>query len=97
MAVRRGEAVTEQAGNPYGQGTQGAGGQAEGQAQNSQPTWQQLMRNKETTEQRYLRQTRNATVFIAVVTAIVIVLGIVGVAVTSTQLSHLNCQVSNSC
>ena len=60
----------------------------------SEPTWKQAM-SKETTEERYLRQIRNAVCFMAVVLAAGIVVGVIGVVVAGSQLSHLNCQVTN--
>lgn len=47
-------------------------------------------RTGETLEQRYLRQTRNATVFIAVIVGIVTVIVPVGVIWTATTVSELS-------
>jgi len=48
----------------------------------------------ETVEQKYMRQTRNATVFIAVIVAIVTVIALVGVIWTVTNISNLNSQIN---
>lgn len=48
----------------------------------------------ETVEQKYMRQTRNATVFIAVIVGIVTVIALVGVIWTATTISKLNSQLS---
>jgi cobalamin biosynthesis Mg chelatase CobN len=48
----------------------------------------------ETTEQKYMRQTRNATVFIAVIVAIVTVIALIGVIWTVTNISNLNSQIN---
>ena len=48
----------------------------------------------ETIEQKYLRQTRNATVFIAVIVGIVTVITVVGVIWTVTNISKLNSQLN---
>lgn len=48
----------------------------------------------ETPERRYLRQTRNATVFIAVIVGIVAVLTLVGVIWTANTVSKLNSQLT---
>lgn len=48
----------------------------------------------ETLEQRYQRQTRNATVFIAVIVGIVTVLVLIGVIWTTTTVSNLNSQLN---
>jgi hypothetical protein len=61
----------------------------------SEPTSKPTM-SKETAEERYLRQIRNAVCFMAVVLAAGIVVGVIGVVVAGSQLSHLNCQVTNS-
>lgn len=51
-------------------------------------------RAHETVEQRYLRQTRNATVFIAVIVGIVTVIALVGVIWTATNIARLNSQLN---
>lgn len=48
----------------------------------------------ETLEQKYLRQTRTATVFIAVIVAIVTVIALVGVIWTVSNISNLNSQIN---
>jgi cobalamin biosynthesis Mg chelatase CobN len=48
----------------------------------------------ETLEQKYLRQTRTATVFIAVIVGIVTVIALVGVIWTVTNVSNLNSQIN---
>jgi cobalamin biosynthesis Mg chelatase CobN len=48
----------------------------------------------ETLERRYLRQTRNATVFIAVIVGIATVIALVGVIWTATTISKLNSQLN---
>lgn len=49
----------------------------------------------ETPELRYMRQTRTAVVFIAVVVGIVCVLSLVGAIVMGVQLAKVNTQLSN--
>lgn len=48
----------------------------------------------ETLERRYLRQTRNATVFIAVIVGIVTVIALIGIIWTATTLSKLNSELN---
>jgi len=50
----------------------------------------------ETIEQKYLRQTRTATVFIAIIVAIVTVIALVGVIWTVTNISNLNSQLNGN-
>jgi hypothetical protein len=57
-------------------------------------TAQPGIRPRETVEQRYLRQTRNATVLVAIMATIVFVLGIIGTIVVGAQLARLNCLTS---
>jgi hypothetical protein len=49
----------------------------------------------ETPELKYLRETRNATVFIAVVVGIVCVMALIGSIVVGVQLSHLNANLTS--
>jgi cobalamin biosynthesis Mg chelatase CobN len=51
-------------------------------------------RAHETLEQRYMRQTRNATVFIAVIVGIVTVIALVGVIWTSTTIARINSELN---
>lgn len=48
----------------------------------------------ETLDQRYLRQTRNATVFIAVIVGIVTAIALIGVIWAATTISKLDSQLS---
>jgi hypothetical protein len=48
----------------------------------------------ETIEQKYLRHTRNATVFIAVIVGIATAIALIGVIYTATTLSKLNSQLN---
>lgn len=48
----------------------------------------------ETLEHRYLRQTRNATVFIAVIVGIVTVIALIGIIWTATTISKLDSELS---
>ena len=50
----------------------------------------------ETLEQKYLRQTRTATVFIAIIVGIVTVIALVGVIWTVTNVSNLNSQLNGN-
>jgi cobalamin biosynthesis Mg chelatase CobN len=52
------------------------------------------IRAAETLEQKYLRHTRNATVFIAIIVGIVTVLTLVGVIWTATNISKLNSEIN---
>jgi ABC-type Fe3+ transport system permease subunit len=49
----------------------------------------------ESPELKYLRETRNAAVFIAIVAGIVCVLALVGSIVVGVQLSHLNANLTS--
>jgi hypothetical protein len=49
----------------------------------------------ETIEQRYMRQTRNATVFIAIIVGIFTVLTLIGVIWTATNVARLNSDLNN--
>ena len=51
-------------------------------------------RADETVEQKYMRQTRNATVFIAVIVGIVTIIALVGIIWTATSISRLNSQLN---
>jgi hypothetical protein len=51
-------------------------------------------RSGETVEQRYARQTRNATVFIAVIVGIFTVLTVAGVIWTATNISRVDSQLN---
>lgn len=51
-------------------------------------------RASETTEQKYLRQIRNATVFIAIIVGIVTVIALVGVIWTATTIGKMNSQLN---
>jgi cobalamin biosynthesis Mg chelatase CobN len=51
-------------------------------------------RGDETIEQKYLRQTRTATVFIAIIVGIVTVIALIGVIWTATTISKLNSQLN---
>ena len=53
-----------------------------------------VRRSNEPTEMRYARQTRNATVFIAVCVAVFTVLALVGVIIAGVQISKVNSQLS---
>lgn len=50
----------------------------------------------ETVEQKYMRQTRNATVFIAIIVGIVTVISLVGIIWTATTISKLNSQLNGT-
>jgi cobalamin biosynthesis Mg chelatase CobN len=50
----------------------------------------------ETLEHRYLRQTRNATVFIAVIVGIVTVIALIGIIWTATTISKLDSELDGS-
>lgn len=52
------------------------------------------IRAGETIEQKYMRQTRNATVFIAVIVGIVTIIALVGIIWTATSISKLNSQLN---
>lgn len=52
-------------------------------------------RQPETPELRYMRQTRNATVFIAVVVGVVCVLSLAGLIIAGVQLSSVRSQLNN--
>ena len=51
-------------------------------------------RSGETVEQRYARQTRNATVFIAIIVGIFTVLTVAGVIWTATNISRVDSQLN---
>ena len=53
-----------------------------------------LLRAGETIEQKYMRQTRTATVFIAVVVGIFTALALIGVIWTATNVARLNSQLT---
>ena len=52
------------------------------------------IRSGETVEQRYARQTRNATVFIAIIVGIFTVLTVAGVIWTATNISRVDSQLN---
>jgi cobalamin biosynthesis Mg chelatase CobN len=54
------------------------------------------IRADETIEQKYMRQTRNATVFIAVIVGIVTIIALVGIIWTATSISKINSQLNGS-
>jgi hypothetical protein len=49
----------------------------------------------ETIEQKYMRQTRNATVFIAVIVAIFTTIALIGAIITAVNVAKLNSQLNN--
>jgi hypothetical protein len=56
---------------------------------------QTAVKPPETIEQRYLRETRNAAVFIAVVVGIVAMLSLIAVIVVGVQLGKVDKQLTN--
>ncbi len=49
----------------------------------------------ETPEQKYMRETRNAVTFIAVVVGVLVVLGLIGTIIMGVQLAKLNQSLNN--
>jgi hypothetical protein len=53
-------------------------------------------RAAETIEQKYLRQTRNATVFIAIIVGIFTAISLIGVIWTATTIAHLDSELNGT-